>query len=178
MRPRAVVEDDPEGKHFFWLSWHFSGYDRKSHDGGRCTYMPLNLGEVPDYYRRFLDPVDIVILKTCPMDESGYFNFSASNLWHRAVIECARMVIVEVSPTLPYVFGEQNAAYLMETLGGWAERYERGAYLDVGIPSPEAEARATLRIGIGRFTSPADVDRAAAALAEGWRHAVASGARG
>ena len=28
---------------------------------------------------------------------------------------------------------------------------------------PEAEARATLRIGIGRFTSPADVDRAAAA---------------
>ncbi|WP_426957331.1 cysteine desulfurase family protein [Muricoccus radiodurans] len=33
----------------------------------------------------------------------------------------------------------------------------------------EAEARATLRIGIGRFTSPADVDRAAAALARAWR---------
>src|SRR5579864_7444784 len=42
MRPRAVVEGDPDGKHFFWLSWHFSGYDRKNHDGGRCTYMPLN----------------------------------------------------------------------------------------------------------------------------------------
>jgi len=33
---------------------------------------------------------------------------------------------------------------------------------------PEAEARATLRIGIGRFTSPADVDRAAAGLARAW----------
>lgn len=33
---------------------------------------------------------------------------------------------------------------------------------------PEARARATLRIGIGRFTSPADVDRAAAALAAAW----------
>ena len=55
MRPRAVVEADPEGKHFFWFSWHFSAYDRKKHDAGRCNYMPLNLGEVPDYYRRFLD---------------------------------------------------------------------------------------------------------------------------
>jgi len=47
MRPRAVVEDDPDGKHFFLFSWHFSGYDRKKHDAGRCNYMPLNLGEVP-----------------------------------------------------------------------------------------------------------------------------------
>jgi cysteine desulfurase len=39
---------------------------------------------------------------------------------------------------------------------------------------PEAAARATLRIGIGRFTSPAEVDLAAAALAAAWRRAVAS----
>ena len=64
MRPRAVAEGDGEGNHFFLFSWHFSGYDRKRHDAGRCNYMPLNLGEVPDYYRRFLAPVDIAILKT------------------------------------------------------------------------------------------------------------------
>jgi acyl-CoA hydrolase len=114
MRPRAVVEADPEGKHFFWFSWHFSAYDRKKHDAGRCNYMPLNLGEVPDCYRRFLDPVDIVILKTCPMDENGYFNFSAANLWHRAVIERARMVIVEVTQGLPYVYGDQNGVHVSE----------------------------------------------------------------
>ena len=67
------------------------------HDAGRCHYMPVNLGEIPDYYRRFIDPVDIVILKTCPMDEDGYFNFGAANLWHRAIIERARLVIVETS---------------------------------------------------------------------------------
>lgn len=39
---------------------------------------------------------------------------------------------------------------------------------------PESRARATLRIGIGRFTSPADVDLAAAALGAAWRRAVAS----
>ena len=114
MRPRAVVEDDPDGKHFFLFSWHFSGYDRKKHDAGRCNYMPLNLGEVPDYYRRFLDPVDIAILKTCPMDQDGYFNFSAANLWHRAVIERARMVIAEVSRSLPYVYGDQNGVHVSE----------------------------------------------------------------
>ena len=114
MKPRAVVECDPEGQHFFWFSWHFSGYDRKKHDAGRCTYIPLNLGEVPDYYRRFLDTVDIAILKTCPMDENGYFNFSASNIWHRAIIERAKMVIVEVSQGLPYAYGEQNGVHVTE----------------------------------------------------------------
>ena len=114
MKPRAVLEEDSEGDHFSWFSWHFSGYDRRKHDSGRCNYMPLNLGEVPDYYRRFINPVDIVILKTCPMDENGYFNFSASNLWHRAIIERARMVMVEETNTLPYVYGDQNGVHVSE----------------------------------------------------------------
>jgi acyl-CoA hydrolase len=113
-RPRAVLEADPDGQHIFSLSWHFSGYDRKKHDGGRCTYVPLNLGEVPDYYRRFIDPVDIAILKVCPMDADGFFNFSAANLWHRAIIERAKMVIVEVTEGSPYVLGEQNGVHESE----------------------------------------------------------------
>ncbi len=39
---------------------------------------------------------------------------------------------------------------------------------------PEARARSTLRIGIGRFTSPAEVDLAAAALGAAWRRAIRS----
>jgi len=114
MRPRAVLENDPEGKRFHMFSWHFSGYDRRMHDAGRCNYVPLNLGEVPDYYRRFLDPVDIVILKTCPMDEGGYFNFGPTNLWQRAAVERAKMVIVEINRELPYAFGKENGVHLRE----------------------------------------------------------------
>ena len=114
MRPRAVAECDPEGRSFYLFSWHFSGYDRRRHDAGRCHYMPLNLGEVPDYYRRFLEPVDIAVLKTCPMDENGYFNFSAANIWHRAVIERSRKVTVEVSESLPYVYGDENGIHVSE----------------------------------------------------------------
>ena len=56
MRPRQVLECDPDGTHFQWFNWHFSGYDRKHHDAGRCNYIPMNFGEVPDWYRRFIDP--------------------------------------------------------------------------------------------------------------------------
>jgi len=114
MRPRAVLDADPEGRHVHGFSLHYSGYDRRQHDGGRCNYIPVNLGEIPDYYRRFIDPVDIVILKTCPIDEDGYFNLSAANLWHRAIVERARMVIVETTRGLPYVYGEQTGVHVSE----------------------------------------------------------------
>src|ERR1044072_6787551 len=114
MRPRAVQEADPDDLHVSSCSRHFAPYDRRMPDAGRCNYIPVNLGEIPDYYRRFMAPVDLVILKTCPMDADGYFNLSAANLWHRAVIERARMVIVETSRTLPYVFGEETGVHVSE----------------------------------------------------------------
>jgi acyl-CoA hydrolase len=114
MRARAVLDQDPEGKHFHLFSMHFSGYDRKMHDAGRVHYLPVNLGEIPDYYRRFIPPVDMVVLKTCRMDENGYFNFSAANLWHRDIIARARLVMVEITDGLPYVFGVNNGVHISE----------------------------------------------------------------
>jgi acyl-CoA hydrolase len=113
-KPRAFLEADLEGKHFQFFSWHFSTHDRAKHDVGLCTYIPLNLGEVPDYYRRFIDPIDIVILKTGPMDDSGYFNFGPTNLWHRTLVERAKLVIVEISASVPYVFGRDNGVHVSE----------------------------------------------------------------
>ena len=114
LRPRACVEADPEGRHVRWFSWHFSGWDRAQHDAGLCNYIPLNLGEITDYYRRFLEPVDIAVLKTRPMDEDGWFNFGPTSLWQRAVVECARTVIVEVTDALPHAFGPRNGIHVSE----------------------------------------------------------------
>jgi acyl-CoA hydrolase len=114
MRPRAVFDADPDGRYVYSFSLHYSAYDRRKHDDGRCNYIPVNLGEIPDYYRRFMDPVDVVVLKTCPLDELGYFNLSAANLWHRAMIERARLVIVETSRGLPYVYGEETGLHVSE----------------------------------------------------------------
>jgi acyl-CoA hydrolase len=114
MRPRAVLDADPNGRHVHTFSLHFSGYDRKKHDEGRCHYIPVNLGEITDYYRRFMAPADVVVLKTCPVDEHGYFNLSAANLWHRAIVERARTVIVETNARMPYVYGEQTGVHISE----------------------------------------------------------------
>ncbi len=114
LRPRAVLEADPNGEHFFWFSWHFSGYDRQKHDAGISHYVPVNLGEIPDYYNRFLDPVDVVVLRTCPMDADGYFNCGGTNLWLRAIVENARLVILEVTEGLPHVFGDKHRIHSSE----------------------------------------------------------------
>lgn len=114
MRPRQVLECDAEGDHFLWFNWHFSGYDRKQHDLGRCNYLPMNFGEVPDWYRRFIDPVDIAVFKTSPMDENGYFNFGASSTYTQAIIERARCLMVEVCPHMPRVYGEESAVHVSD----------------------------------------------------------------
>jgi acyl-CoA hydrolase len=114
MRPRAVLEVDPQREIFHWYDWHFSGYDRKQHDAGRCHYIPCNLGEIPDYYRRFIDPVDIVVLKACPVDANGFFNLSVTNLWFKAITARAKLVVVEVSESLPYVYGMANGLHISE----------------------------------------------------------------
>jgi len=160
MKPRAVLEVDPDGAHFFCFSLHFSGYDRRKHDAGRCSYMPLNLGEISDYYRRFIDPVDIVILKTCRMDENGYFNFSAANLWHRAIVEQAKLVIVEITDGNPYAFGEENGIHVSEVdyiiegddepAAEWPNPAPTEVDLAVGrLITAEIEDGACLQIGIG-----------------------------
>lgn len=59
-------------------------------------------------------------------------------------------------------FGRDNADYLMETLGEWHTRYERGAFLDTGLGAPdEAAARAreeSERRGWRFERVPADLD--------------------
>ena len=113
-RPRAVIEADPEAQHFHWINLHFSGYDRKKHDLGLATYLPVNLGEIPDYYRRFIDPPDIVVLKTRPMDKHGNFNMSVATTWQRAMMERARVLIIEESEGLPHVMGTETAIHVSE----------------------------------------------------------------
>ncbi|MGA8708711.1 MAG: acetyl-CoA hydrolase/transferase C-terminal domain-containing protein [Steroidobacteraceae bacterium] len=114
VRSRAILDADPEGEHFLWFNWHFSGYDRKQHDAGRCNYIPMNFGEAPDYYRRFVDPIDVACIKTAPMDEHGNFNLGCSTTYLRAMLSRARVVIVETTTAMPRVPGPDNAIHAGE----------------------------------------------------------------
>jgi acyl-CoA hydrolase len=130
MRPRAVLEQDPEGRAFRYLSWHFSGYERRQHDAGQVDYIPFNFGEGPALYRRFLrDEVDLACLKVAPIDDAGCFNFSAVTTYLRAVCDVAKQIVVEVDPALPVVSGSENSVHLSEVAG----IIDEGA----GAPVPE-----------------------------------------
>ena len=166
VRPRAFLEADPTGETFHHYSWHFSGYDRVKHDAGRCTYIPLNLGEVPDYYRRFLDQPDIAILKTCAKDAGGFYNFGPTNGWHRAIVERAKVVIVEVTPRMPYVYGvetgvhESEVDYIIDGSDAPLPELHNPApsEIDHTIANrvlTEIEDRACVQIGIGAMPNAA-----------------------
>ena len=113
LKPRAAIEADPEARHVAYFSWYFSGLERKLHDRELCSHIPMNFGEAPDYYRRFVD-VDLAVIKTAPMDEHGFFNFGGSVSYLKALTEKARIVIVETDTAMPYVFGVESAVHLSD----------------------------------------------------------------
>jgi acyl-CoA hydrolase len=160
VRPRAVLEADPNAETFYNLNQHFSGYDRKKGDAGQAGYFPVNLGEVPDYYRRFIVPLDVVILKVCPMDADGNFNLGPSGLWHRAMIERAKMVILEINAHLPFVHGPENFIHVSEVdfiIDGDGQRTSElpnppPTDVDIAVGkliAAEVEDGSCLQIGIG-----------------------------
>ena len=56
MRPRAVHRGGSRGPACPLVQPAFLGLrPAGSTTQGRCSYMPVNLGEIPDYYRRFID---------------------------------------------------------------------------------------------------------------------------
>jgi acyl-CoA hydrolase len=159
-KPPATQELDPEGRSFHYFSWHMGGYDRMKSDLGRCHYLPCNLGEIPDYYRRFLAQVDVAVIRTAPMDEHGFFNFGRTNIWFRAVVEAARIVIVEESEDFPFVYGVDNGLHASEVDFVVPGNKEKMAELPNPPPTAvdravaqliaaEVEDGACLQIGIG-----------------------------
>jgi acyl-CoA hydrolase len=112
--PRAVIEADPTGEHFLWFNWHFGAYERGKNTDGRCNYIPMNFGEAPDYYRRFIDPPALVCIKTCPMDAHGFFNFGGAVSYTKALAERAKVLVVETCEAMPYVYGEQESVHVSE----------------------------------------------------------------
>lgn len=96
---------DPAMEHFQWDSWHFSAFDAKLADQGICSYSPLLYHEVPGYYRNREVEVDVAMMRVCPMDRFGYFNFGINASHCEAVMENARIAIVEENESMPYVYG-------------------------------------------------------------------------
>ncbi len=104
LAPLEIINADPQGEVFTYSNWHFGIYDRKLHDQRRCFYIPLLYRNMPTHYRNTLD-VDVAMVSVAPMDSHGYFNLSLINSATKAILDKAKIVIVEINDNLPRVFG-------------------------------------------------------------------------
>ncbi|MEA4826233.1 MAG: acetyl-CoA hydrolase/transferase C-terminal domain-containing protein [Clostridium sp.] len=107
LKPVQVVENDREQRTFTYSSWHVAGPARKYCDESLCYYIPMIFRNLGSYYTRYL-PVNVAMMCVCPMDEEGYFNFSYTNCYSKAVLDKADIVILEVNERLPNVYGEKD----------------------------------------------------------------------
>jgi butyryl-CoA:acetate CoA-transferase len=103
-QPKAVLAD-PERKHFIYNDWHCSGASRKLHDKNLCNYIPLTYHEANSFYYRGYVDVDVAMIKVAPMDKHGFFNFGTSCSLTPNACDAAKIVIVEVNPSVPQCLG-------------------------------------------------------------------------
>ena len=92
---------------FVYNSWHFSGAERKNHDRGNCHFIPFVYHEGPSHYRDNVR-TDVCMVRVAPMDDEGNFNFGIANSFQKAVVDNAKIVIVEVNTNIPRCLGGYN----------------------------------------------------------------------
>ncbi|MEM1587186.1 MAG: acetyl-CoA hydrolase/transferase C-terminal domain-containing protein [Candidatus Bathyarchaeia archaeon] len=102
VRPLKCLEADKDGKVFSVYSG-FLGEGMRNRSN--VHYLPSQLGLLPHMFREGLLKVDIAIKTVTPMDRRGYFNFSVDITYAKAMFESAKIKIVEVNESAPWVSG-------------------------------------------------------------------------
>ena len=141
-----IAKAEDAGEHFTWNSWHCSGVDRKIISKGMGYFIPMRYSELPRFYRENLDPVDVVMIQTTPMDEHGNFNFGLACSHIASIISRAKHVIVEVNTNMPWVNGLNGTEVNIKDVDAVVEG------LNPAIPE------------LGGGGAPTDVDKAVAEL--------------
>lgn len=146
MKLPAIFEREDAGEHFCWNSWHMGGIERKLIARGCSYYAPIRYSELPRYYRDHIEPNDVLMIVTTPMDNHGYFNFGPNASHLMAAIEKSKHIIVEVNKNMP------------RCLGG----FEEGIHISQVDAIVEGDNPAILEMGGGG--APTEVDKAVAKL--------------
>lgn len=97
----------PEYRDSFLVNSIFVSADQRAHvAAGYGSMTPAFLGEVPSMFRSGEFPVDVAFITCSLPDENGYCSLGISADIAVAASEVARVVIAEVSPNIPYLYGD------------------------------------------------------------------------
>jgi acyl-CoA hydrolase len=92
--------------HVRHTSAFLGGASRSGAHEGWIDYTPAHFSEIPGMITRGYLPCDVVLARASAMDEHGYFALGLSADYTMAAIEKARAVVLEVSPQVPFTFGD------------------------------------------------------------------------
>lgn len=97
----------PEYKDSFLVDTCFvSNNVRKWINEGYGATTPRFLGEVPGLFRDGTWPVDVVLLNCSRPNEEGYVSYGVSADLATSATECARIVIAQINPHMPFSYGD------------------------------------------------------------------------
>jgi acyl-CoA hydrolase/GNAT superfamily N-acetyltransferase len=127
---------------------------------GRADYTPVFLSQIPALIRSGRMPVDVALIEVSPPDEFGFVNLGASVDIIPSAIDAARLVIAEINPNMPVVYG--GGFVPMEKIHAWVLGDEplpelpREPLDDVALEigrnvASLVEDTATLQVGIGQI---------------------------
>ncbi len=131
---------------------------------GRADYTPVFLSQIPDLIRTRRTPVDVALITTTPPDQYGFVNLGVSVDVVLAAVEAADVVIAEINPNMPTVFGGGFIAMDQVDFWTWNDKpliaIEREELDDVALEigrhvAALVEDGATLQAGIGQIPDAA-----------------------
>ncbi len=97
----------PEYKDSFLVDTCFvSGNVRRWIAEGYGATTPRFLGEVPQLFRSGVWPVDVVLLNCSMPDAEGYVSYGVSADLAVSATECAKVVIAQLNPHMPFSYGD------------------------------------------------------------------------
>ncbi len=140
--PPQILVEDPESKHFKYLSTHFSGYDRKMNKAGCCWYVPVTFRENPKYWSENVGDIDIAMLQVAPMDRYGNFNLGPQVAEIQGILKRAKVVMLEVNEKQPIAHGVQNTINLFDI-----DYVIHGSNIDMPIIKPKDPSEIDKKIG-------------------------------
>ena len=145
---------------FTYNTHHMTGAGRKVLDEGHCFYLPSRFSETPRYYRDNYTEIGVAMFQVSPMDAHGYFSFGPSACHMSAMLEKAKVVVVEVNKNMPRCLGGHEAFIHISQIDHITEydsplaELPSGAISDIDIAVAklivdEIPSRACIQLGIG-----------------------------
>lgn len=79
---------------------------RKSLNYQNVDYLPCFLSEIPNLFKNGVKPVDVAFIHISPPNEHGFCSLGTSVDITKAALDCAKLVIAQINPYMPWVFGD------------------------------------------------------------------------